>query len=236
MKSNIQEQLRARKLKPSGNSWDVLDAKLEQDRTKHSKKRALIIYAAASVAAIILVLVSVFNSNPSEQVTPVIQTVENEEQFEAPKNDLIPENTTNKQELIAMPVEKNDVEKHTPQIQTEPKEATIKHSIAFNEQKSIEDIDISDDKVTLEIPIQTTKSADISLDLKEVSDQELDALLLDAQIAMDVKKQKLQRQSDADWLLVEVEMELDQNFKDKVFKAIKNAVKNPRNTITKRDN
>ncbi len=235
MKSNIQEQLRARRLKPSENSWEVLDARLEQDRKKGSGKKVIWL-AAASIAALFVILITVFNTSPADSTMPKEKTVETTGDFKAPESNPVNSNSTNESELIAMPVK---VEESPVEVLQEPKRTQPRIAKVIEQDKDV--ILVNSEKAPpQELPKEESLAISTegiaSLDVAKVTDDELDVLLKDAQVAMQMRKKREQRKADADWLLVEVEMELDQNFKDKVFDAIKNAVSNPKNTITKRDN
>ena len=86
MKSNIQEQLRARELKPSEKSWEVLEARLDQQQQKGSNKRFLW-FAAASVAALVVLMISIFKNDVNEPAIPKERTVETTEEQAAPADD-----------------------------------------------------------------------------------------------------------------------------------------------------
>ena len=234
MKSTIQEQLRARKLKPSENSWEVLEARLDENQKKGSGKKVVWMYVA-SIAAMFVILFSVLKNTTVEPTIPEVQTVETTEEFIAPESNPVQENITNESELIAMPLE---VEESPVEAYTEPKRKQERIANNLEQDKDViasNSEEVASKEFLEEEPVATSSEGIARLDVAKVSDEELDLLLSDAQGVMEMRKQREQRKADADWLLVEVEMELDQNFKDKVFDAIKNAVKNPKNTITRRD-
>lgn len=234
MKSNIQEQLKARELKPSESSWEILEARLDQHQKKGSNKRVLW-FAAASVAALVVLMISIFKNDVNEPTLPKEQTVETTEEQVPPVSNPVQDNETNESELIAMPVE---VEEVNEEVSPSPKrqEEFIASNVNLNKELHT---DGSEEKVAGQLqmqPVLVVPEGLKTLDVNQVSDDELEGLLKDANTTMAMRKQREKRKADADWLLVEVEMELDQNFKDRVFDAIKNAVSNPKNTITKRDN
>lgn len=235
MKSNIQEQLRARELKPSDNSWEVLEARLDQHQKKGSNKRVLW-FAAASVAALVVLMISIFKNDINEPAIPKERTVETTEEQAAPVSNPVLDNKKNESEMIAMPVEVEEVkEEVTPSLKRQ--EEFIASNVNLNKELHTDGSEEKvDDQLQMEQPFLAISEGVKAMDSNQVSDAELEGLLKDAQISMTMRKQREKRKADADWLLVEVEMELDKNFKDKVFDAIKDAVSNPKNTITKRDN
>lgn len=234
MKPTIQEQLKARKLKPSENSWEVLEARLEQHHKQGSSKKVVWLYVA-SIAAAFAILFNIFDQTSAEPTIPKEQTVETTDAFEAPDSDPVQQNTVNESELISMPSERVE----SP-VEAVPEPERKQERIATNSEQNNEVIlqtseELTAQDMSLEAPVTIRTEGIAQVDVAEVTENELDLLLKDAQVTMAMRKQREQRKADADWLLVEVEMELDQNFKDKVFDAIKNAVKNPKNTITRRD-
>lgn len=237
MKSTIQEQLRARKLKPSEHSWEVLEARLNEHQKKGSGKNFVWI-AAASVAALVLLMIGVFKNDITAPVLPEEQSVETLEEFVAPETNPVEVNDTNDSEFIAMPVvpeRTKEEENSTPQPKRK-QEFIASNELREKELKENPALEEMADQLKIEGPVVAVSEGLQVLDLEDISEAEVEDLLKEAETSMAMRKQREQRKADADWLLFDVEMELDQNFKDRVFDALKSAVTNPKNTITKRDN
>ncbi len=231
--NNIKDKLDKRTLQPSNNAWDKLSERLDNQEKKKHNKPILWLGVAASIVGVLLVVTQFFNTKTS---------IDN-----VPKTVVIPEvvkPNTNKAIAIEALV---DIEKASGNIQKNRKEITkeeIKKSVLATQElnkkqttivqendieklkeKVDEPLEVREESLTFEQEkiqavanrIQTLK------DNNTVTDDAIDALLLEAQ--KEIMLNKLYNEAtgvvDANLLLQDVETELDQSFRSKVFEVIK---------------
>ncbi|WP_372752186.1 hypothetical protein [Mariniflexile sp.] len=233
--NSIKEKLEARRLQPSKEAWAKLSGRLEQTVERKNNKAFWWLGIAASVVGVMFVAFQLLNT---EEVTPVvvdaptvIQQKDNTpvvvETVEAPKEVL-------KEETLIKPRSKYIIENHTVVAAEEkvvPEETSkvsiptvvIQEKLTFEEQK-IQDVVAK---------VQHMKNQN-----QEVTDAAIDALLFEAQ-----KEIRLQRMYnintgivDATILLQEVESDLDQSFRNKVFDAIKASYNSIKTAVAQRNN
>ena len=243
---NIKETFEKRTIQPSYKSWDTLADKLDvYDRNK-SKKIYWRMGIAASVAAILFTVTVFFSGNRNEIKAPVvvdaqeqvddqlipmeklpveIQIADSQKDDERPEQ--IDKNTTNK-ELVK---KQKDV---TPTIKQHSAVAKIEKEIieplATNLQKEI----LEDKKVTeIVAQIQNLKSKG-----QTVTDADIEALLVQAQ--KEIRYQTMAQEGalvvDANALLKDVESDLQQSFRNKIFEALKNSYVTVKTAVAERNN
>lgn len=243
---NIKETLEKRTIKPSHKSWDALAGKLDAADKMNGKITYLWMGLAASVAAILFTVTVFFNGNDTGIQNPIL--VDTQDQVD---DQLIP--------MEKLPVEKQVAEAQQPDgnlkaiekstnnkaLLKKQKDATptIKQnsSVVQIEKEIIEPLDtnlqkeIFEDREVTEIvaQIQGLKSKG-----QTVTDADIEALLFQAQ--KEIKYQSIMQEGvltvDANALLQDVESDLQQSFRNKIFKALKNSYETVKNAVAERNN
>ncbi len=231
---NIKDKLDKRTLKPSSNAWDRLSERLDDKGAKKKNRPLLWVGLAASVVGVLLIISQFFNNETGINDVPKIVVVPEVVEQHIDKTIVVEEqanveNTTEgikenqkagvkkviKKSVLMTPelndeqtmiVQENDIEKLKKKSVGSPIEVPIE-SLTF-EQETIQ---------AVASQIQTLK------DNNAVTDAAIDALLLEAQ--KEIQLNRLYNETtgvvDANLLLQDVEAELDQSFRTKVFEAIK---------------
>ncbi|GAA4297988.1 hypothetical protein GCM10023163_18820 [Aestuariibaculum suncheonense] len=219
-------------MKPSPEAWNSLSKRLDENENASSNKTYWWLGIAAGFIGILFTVSLFFKTN---EVVPVIvnnpvKTVE-EVQKDTLKNDVkkavkpVEEFMEIKQNAI-LPKQEEPIEivQEQPIITEEEQNANnqIKKELSFEDQKVKEVI---------------AKVNDLMTQNKEVTDDDIEALLLEAQRG--INKQRIINQStgvvDADALLQDVETELDQSFRSKVFEAIKTSFGTVKTAVAQRN-
>lgn len=226
----IKENLEERTLTPSPGAWDRLSNRL--DAKPHTKQRSLGVNAwlgiAACIVGVVLLAIGFGNKDINLETNPVIV------------NNPQPINVEKSTDLKAI-----ELDKSKAPIIKEPTNVDQIFEIALTnideiEDTSAESISEMPNELTFEEQKIQEVVAEIQL-LKEsnsnVSDSEIDALLLKAQ--QEIHLNKLYNNKgvvDAALLLQDVEAELDQSFRSKVFEAIKDGFGTVKSAIANRNN
>ncbi|MBD0832865.1 hypothetical protein [Aestuariibaculum sediminum] len=235
---DIKGKLEQRLLKPSEHSWDKLSNDLKAIEAKNKKtnlKRMLV--AAAVIAALFVVY---FNVSKNKEVPIIvnvptdvesnnehIQGITKQEDIKVVVETIIEQTPKSTSQKITLP---KNADKVVNKIDSEVKPEAIK--VELNQLEKT--VSIEDQKVK-EVVAQINELKKLN---KEVTDEEIEMLLLEAQRS--IHAQKIMQQSSgmasADVLLMEVETELDQSFRNKVFEAIKSSFGTVKTAVVQRNN
>lgn len=228
---HIKETLNHRTLQPSPDAWNTLSKRLDVKSVRSKNKPYWWIGVAASLVGVILVTALVNSKDTSIDSNPII--VDNPQPIKE-----VLENA----EIIT------DSNKITKPIMTDGK-INKKHIILVNNDNSptielksetIESVEIATPKLTFEEQKIQDVVAEIQL-LKDnnsnVSDSEIDNLLLKAQKEISLNKLSDHKGVvDAKLLLADVEADIDQSFRSKVFEALKNGFGTVKSAVANRNN
>tara|TARA_R110000850_G_scaffold203228_1_gene329503 strand:- start:120057 stop:120785 length:729 start_codon:yes stop_codon:yes gene_type:complete len=232
----IKNQLEKRELNPSLKSWEELRSRLDANEKKKSPIYWYLGLAASFVAGILIVSL-LFNTNISND-NPVVV----EEQLVEPtenKNELPVFDTLQGDSAIANSKSQRVVE------ETTPKEPVIKPETNLNKNQqtasAVAEMIDKDKGVLLnkkvEEVIAQVSSHEAEQDSLTVS--EIDALLAKAtaEIVKERQKDLYQDQGyiSATNLLNEVENELEQSFRDKIFEMLKDGFNKTRTAVANRN-
>jgi hypothetical protein len=248
---NLKEKLEQRKLQPSANAWKTLQNKLESNQAKKSNKTFWRLGIAAGFVGI-LILISIFFNNETDTKTE--QNIVDIEDTQIPIKNNIP-NISN--EILQVAIEEPQAEK--PLINTKSKKIDIKPILQNKQDKqaktNVNNVVAKADVISNEIPekgnaINTLTFEDLKIkevvaqvqelikNNQTVSDADIDALLDQAQ--KEITLNKLYNEStktvDADALLLDVETDLEQSFRERAFKAIKSGYNYVKTTVAERNN
>lgn len=238
---HIQKQFEEREIQPSSDTWLKLNNRLDETPIEQPKKRAYFWYTvAACLVGLIIFSVVLFKTSSSITETN-IQVVEEERitidkavEFE------IIENQKNADALVAtegVTDEKTEDNVAKVNIIVAEKETIVTQMAdALNEVQDLlprSSEEIINTKV-LQVIAQVYA---LEEDKEELTDGEVDSLLRMAQ--EEILRDKLfrsDRSVNAMALLSEVENELDNSFRDQIFKSLKSGFLKARTAVANRNN
>lgn len=245
LEKHIKEKLEARKLSPSKDAWAKVASSLGE--TDKKKARGTYWYAvAASIIGLLIITAVYFNKQdekePNIQIVNTTNTtredsVSNKEQI------TIVDNTSAETQKLVEKVNTIDADK-VPFFKEESKQeykdiAAIKRAAKVKE--AVQDSFVKASQEDLVIQEKITEVLATVIDLESMSEQitdaEVDSLLRLAQ--QDILKEKVFKNTgkvDAMALLTEVEDELDQSFRDKIFIKLKEGLFKARTAVADRNN
>jgi len=256
---NIKDKLEQRALNPSPDAWRKLSDRLDAEPKNKRKKAYWRFGIAASFVGLLIVASIFFSKNQEESLN---ETILVEEEIKNPLNkkggvkDVIVETQkVEDNQVVLESVKKDIIKTEKPPLQTnkpvlknkseaivlveenttETQEAEV---IALQETIAITEINdakaIKNKKID-EVVAQIQK---LQKERTSVTDAEIDALLNQAQEELNTQRlyNDLTKVVDAKLLLQQVETDLDQSFRDRVFEALKSSYKKVRTAVAERNN
>jgi hypothetical protein len=246
LEDNIKEKLEGRTLQPSANTWNALAKQLDAHDKKQNKKLFWWFGLAASIVGVVFISTLFFKNTVTDISKPTL--VETQKTI----IDVNDNNVVKSQEQVAETVDMTDKIIETPKqevktsFQKNQKIITSenhKEAIAQTQPKTENNnksLEILNTETTLEDLKVESVVAQIN-DLKEkgtISDEAIDALLDQAQ--KEITLQKLYNEDtktvDANALLQDVETDLQQSFRDKVFEALQTSYDKVKTAVAQRNN
>ena len=256
--NKLKDKLENRSIKPSPDAWSTLSDRLDIEDEKSNNTRFWWIGIAASIVGVVLITTQFYNNTPNVEVSPIVVDTNTEVQNDAK---LISEPVT-----VDEIVSNSEVKKESVKIvkTTEVAEVSIdkvaktqkpvvkdkirlnieepQHVVASLEESKQEMNDNVSVKVLSQEDLKIIAVVDVIKQLKanesSVSDKEIDSLLKQAQ--REILKQDIYdeatRTVSADALLQDVEVELQQSFRDKVFEALKLSYNSVKTAVVERHN
>ena len=240
--NTIKETLEGRKLQPSNDAWTKLSERLDHEEKNHTKKTIWWLGIAASLVGVLFVVFQFFNT---EEVKPII--VDAPTLIEKNNNTQVVLDDVKTAKETIKDMEEKDVFKKLA-VREKASAPAIENSIATTNENasnkkeaSIQTIKNKEEQLTLEeqkiqdvvAKVEILKSQNI-----EVTDAVIDNLLLQAQ--KEIRFNKMNHAAtgivDANMLLQEVESDLDQSFRSKVFEAIKASYGTVKTAVVQRNN
>lgn len=257
---NIKSKLDERTIKPSPAAWERISQKLDASDQKKKRNRLAPWLIAASISAILILAGTVFfggrQMQPLENqlVNTPVDTVEQEVKQVVPKNKIIEEKVVEKTPVVESYAAAEKVDNASAKaIKTTPNSAIQKpksdatsttDAVALNDKEQAEKVidpekspafeNALDAKVAqLLAEVEAMAKAD-----RDVSQNDIDALLRGAQRELTQERifQTPSKDLSALALLQEVEGELDQSFRDKVFDELSKRFSQAREAIASRNN
>jgi len=242
--NDFKQKLKKRTIAPSNGAWDKLSKRLEAEDNTPSNNSIWWIGIAASVIGILFVIFQF--SNPPTETDTIVNTKEGIDNKPI-TNDF----DTAKETTVAV----DNIEKETHKLKSNSSEIANKTNLNLTEtpiqiakEEAVENTksenDILKTRKVEAVAFETEKAqevADAIYKLSEtasgVSDASIDSLLKAAQRDILLIRMKHEKQVlvDAALLLQEVEYELDQSFRDKVFKALKDSYGSVKTAIAQRN-
>ncbi|MCM4159864.1 hypothetical protein FHG64_05315 [Antarcticibacterium flavum] len=232
------QKLRDREITPKADSWEKLNARLENDN-KRSGSYKWILGIAASFVAGILILGQVYRTNMVEDAPAVVDTPEKieveVETFLEQQNSMLA--TEEEKE----PVEEKKIEdRNTAQKPPVPKMENIVQ-VAYEVEADKVLLDAVEEKPNQNLPVALEDAiAAVSSGLAEnnnLAEAEADSLLLmaAARISRERTTYVAGQSLDAESLLWDVEMEMEQSFREKVFDLMKEGYLKARTAVANRN-
>ncbi|GAA3635433.1 hypothetical protein [Flavivirga jejuensis] len=238
---NIKDKLEKRTLQPSNDAWDKLSERLDNQGKNKNIKPVLWLGVAASIVGILLVISQFFNHRtrinnaPETVVVPEILEQKKNNAIVIEKHINIEHLQVDEEEAIVEPIKK-----------VVPVEITKKQTIIVQEnnlkklkKESVNPVEVKLESLTFEqekIQVVANKIKALK-DNNEVTDDAIDALLFEAQkeIRLNQLYNKTTGVVDANLLLQDVEADLDQSFRSKVFETIKLSYGTVKSAIAQRN-
>ncbi len=245
---NIKEKLDKRTIKPSTDAWTKLSKRLDNREEKRGKKAFWWLGIAASIIGVLLVGSQFFKSSSLEPITPkIVVTPEVVKQDETDK--IITKNIDELKEVseeIKFEEEKkaNQIKKETIIVQP----SLVKENVAIAKENDVPRLKKesfeSEENILENLSFEDLKVKDLVAEIKKlkdnnavVNDEVIDALLAEAQ--KEIALEQLYNDStgivDANLLLLDVEEELDQSFRNKVFEALKSSYNSVKTAVAQRN-
>jgi hypothetical protein len=254
----LKEKLEQRSIQPSSDAWNKLSERLDKVEEKQNNKGFWWLGIAATLVGVLVTLTFIFKTN-TEIIEPTIVDTKKETIIE--KQDLqnlevlgnnavaIEENDKKSDEaqqndtktlIIKMPLKAVIIEQQDALIPNIVNETLAEVDTEFNEvnNKTIETKHEIVNFETLKVNEVVAQIQKLQQENKEVTTEEIDALLATAQ--KEITMQKLFNEAtktvDADALLRSVEDDLELTFRDKVFSAIKSGYETVKTAVVERNN
>lgn len=240
--NSIKDKLESRSLQPSNNAWAKLSERLEKEDKKQNNKAIWWLGIAASIVGVLFVAFQFFNT---EDVKPVIvdspRVIQKNENIQVAVDEVNVSKGVEKEIQINEKVEKLPLE-HDSTIQiNEGTVAITKYkTLIKKEEEVLQPVKVAQESLTFEAQKVQDVVAKVQLlkdNNQEVSDAIIDALLLEAQ--QEIRLKQLYNETsgvvDANMLLQDVENDLDQSFRSKVFEAIKASYNSVKTAVAQRN-
>lgn len=255
---NIKEKLEQREIQPSQDAWNKLSSRLNKEEKNSPKKSYWWLGIAASfIGLLIISIVMIRNTSNTHEVSPILveeETHKNipeakEEQQNMVKEVVVVPEDSQKIEDKLQPIIKQD-SKITERKKVAAKENNeqliqSKKSTAINIDESVDSLNKEKELLKTQKSITEIKVDQVVAQIQElkssskgVTDREIDSLLSEAQkdIATQHLYNKTTKTVDAELLLMDVESDLEQSFRDRVFEALKSGYKKAKTAVADRNN
>lgn len=262
--NQIKDKLEGRHITPKSSSWNTLSDRLDTEQPKRNNKGFWWMGIAASFIGILVITTVMFNNNDIQTVSPIIVDTENQIDNEDRVTSTIKEQIQNEKEDVLAISETEDPKSDKTNAKDDTKElkkpvkaqnqkelqlkqkAIIKQEV--KQDKTLAQTEIKDPQTKSEfkeLSLEDQKLNAVVAELKKLDeanpysvDNEVDSLLRAAQ--REIRLQKLYEQAiqtvNADELLKEVEVDLDNSFRDRVFKALVSGYNSVKTAVTNRNN
>ncbi|MFC5047108.1 hypothetical protein ACFSTE_11635 [Aquimarina hainanensis] len=235
----IKKRLEGRSITPSAATWTRLEEKLDAGKRKEKGFQLVKMLVAACVIGIVAVIVFRFTKreNISDRITNT-DTILLENKIDSVQSTEIV--------LEKIVEDKKPIDKKTPQnniVYKENKEQKqdikipAKENIAPSEEsRGFVFEKTEEEMIQQEVANVLKEVVALEKEKEEVSDEEIEALLYKAQQKILLEKITKSNKVNATALLHDVELELDETFKERVFEALKVGFKKLHISIVDREN
>ena len=249
---NIKRQLQAREITPSAGSWDKLSAKLEASQEK-KKPLAFWMGIAASIIGGVLILSLVFNNSSPLDSPEIVDGPKEELKREDPFRETSEEIYNPTQEETVRVAAKEEVEEEqvahksntsVPPVQNIPPKnreavASIEDKAILKEPTIISSSQLPEDAV-LDVTL-TNALANVfnqTQNGETITDAEVNKLLAEAAAKITRERYKTDfavGKVNSQDLLRDVEFEMDNSFRDKIFEMLKEGYSKAKTAVANRN-
>ncbi len=243
----IKNKLEKRAIKPSKNTWDRLSERLDDHDGKQTRIPVLWMGVAACIVGVLLIITQFFGREITKDETPKIA--------DTPMVEMSNENHTVAIETIDEKEVENIVSPKTKQtIKAPVKASPLPEIISKNEaliagkredlQDALKKEALSPVKEEIEpLTFEEEKIQAVAKQIQQlkedhmVTNEAIDALLLEAQKEIRLNRLYNERTGvvNANQLLEDVEADLDQSFRNRVFEAIKTSYGTVKTAVAQRN-
>ncbi|WP_204346977.1 hypothetical protein [Psychroserpens algicola] len=257
--NKIKDKLETRTIQPSDAAWDTLSSQLNTESKKQKRSMYFYFGIAASIVGVLVVTTLFFKSSEDQTIIPqVVETPVKVKQQEpmthTSENDVV---ITADSKQIDMEVNQRYM------IPQKESSAQNKHVANVSEDKhtnqSITTIKTHNTGIVANVPVETVKEPvsineltfeeakaievverikSIEVENGTVTDAEIENLLKQAE--KEILRQRIYNETtrtvDADALLQDVEDDLEQSFRTRVFETLKSSYKTVKTAVAERNN
>lgn len=256
----LKDKLENRSLQPSQDVWNTLADRLDKEDNKYNTKRFWWLGIAASLIGVFLITTQFYKTMEAKKDLPIVV----DSQSEIPQDSKLITEPVNDDEIIIASDTEED-KKHLETVNATEVATIVNNPKAENQNQAHKEHSLkqpqqlkntvaSSASLELErkenLPVKTVSQEDLKIievvdvikqlqaNESSVSEKEIDSLLKQAQ--RDILKQRIfdetTRTVSADALLQDVEVELEQSFRDKVFEALKSSYNSVKTAVAERRN
>lgn len=245
---DIKSRLDKRTIKPSVKSWDTLSQRLDNEEKKNNKKGFWWLGIAASVIGVLLVSNFFLNIETTNNINTII--VEEDTTIDTLKTEIENKKNNYKAEDIIVDTEeslkaKNITKQAIKNIKTNnylakntsSKKVTTNKKEASNIQ-IVKSLVLEESTITTNQPLVSIENATKEIKNKKhtIVDNEIDNLL--AQATENIARERSKTVKipiDYNGLLIAVEDNIDESFRDKILKAVKKGYKTVKESVAERN-
>lgn len=242
---DVKDALEKRVIKPSETSWNTLSERLDASEKQQAKPMYWWIGIAASVTAVLFITTMFFSGNTPEVQNPIL--VDTQEHLD--EHTLEVDQPQQKQQLVeqrkvlapADSIEGKEKPKHPIKSQgliaspTQQKPQIAKNNPIARVVPIVPEsaLETSENQKVTEIVAQIQ---DIKRKGQPITDADIETLLTNAQREIHYKSamREANYTVNANALLREVEMDLQESFRNKIFEALKNSYETIRTAVVER--
>ena len=249
---HLKEKLEKRTLQPTEYAWSKLSNRLDNEEEKSSNKPYWWLGLAASIIGVLFVISQFFNNetktNETINIVDTPEVIQQDEVFEITSEGLVKEDLKTVKDNVIVTKKNIAIKKTEAKNVLKTNNSLSDTKIAISQPQE----NLKESKLKVE-QIETTKKvltfeeqkiqdvvAQVHLlknNNKSVTEADIDALLQQAQ--KEIKLNRLVNETtgvvDANLLLQDVEAELDQSFRNKVFEAIKTSYNSVKTAVAQRN-
>lgn len=239
---SIKEELEKRTLQPTNQAWSKLSERMEANTKKSSSNAFWWLAIAASIVGILFVVNVFVNTPESNKNTPVLvdtetETIENKKS----ENEVIPKEKIVFDETMTVAAESvSEVEKEIVKKETEREpEIYINYPVKNNHVAEVE-TEMEQEKIVNELILEnpSIETAFVQAESKvkiNNTETEIDVLLQEAQQNLTKNTNNKDYAIDAKALLQDVEEDLDESFRAKVFETLITGYKKVKTAVAERN-
>ena len=251
---NIKNKLENRVLQPSSQSWDELSNRLDKQEKNKSNKLFWWLGIAASIVGVVFVTSQFFNTNTNITNDSIIVDNEIKLQDKSQGDNVIVDNKLEDKTLVVEEFQENKtpnltqvslskiekevskVAKDVPENKKMIAQANFKNKVISEKHIENKLPNLSQEDIKVLTVVAEIKNMETQGNL--VSDEDIEDLLKQAQ--KEILLQNIYNDStktvDANALLQDVEDDLDESFRTKVFEALKSSYKSVKTAVAQRNN